>query len=126
MLKHHSFSTSAWNFIRLIIQQFFEKKCQKSAASLTYVTLFAIVPLMTVTYSMFSIIPAFQGVGDQLQSLIFEHLLPDTGQELVGYLQDFSSQARKLTVVGVIFLVVNLFVDVIYVFLDPRISYAKR
>ncbi|WP_235992293.1 YihY family inner membrane protein [Cellvibrio polysaccharolyticus] len=109
MLINRPFLRSAWSFLRLIIEQFFEKKCQKSAASLTYVTLFAIVPLMTVTYSMFSIIPAFQGVGEQLQGLIFEHLLPTTGQELVGYLQDFSNQARKLTVVGVIFLVVSAY-----------------
>jgi len=109
MQMNRSFFTSAWNFIRLIIEQFFEKKCQKSAASLTYVTLFAIVPLMTVTYSMFSIIPAFQDMGEQLQGLIFEHLLPDTGQELIGYLQDFSNQARTLTVVGVIFLVVSAY-----------------
>ena len=109
MLINRPFLRSAWSFLRLIIEQFFEKKCQKSAASLTYVTLFALVPLMTVTYSMFSIIPAFQGVGDQLQGLIFEHLLPTTGQELVGYLQDFSNQARKLTVVGVIFLVVSAY-----------------
>lgn len=92
-------------FIGLIVKQYQQKECQKSAASLTYVTLFAIVPLMTVTFSMFSIIPAFEGVGQQLQALIFTHALPYNEQELISYLQDFSSQARKLTVIGVVFLV---------------------
>lgn len=102
--------TMAREFIRLIIDQFQEKALQKSAASLTYVTLFSIVPLMTVTYSMFSIIPAFQGLGEQLQMLIFAHVLPETGQDLIDYLRDFSNQARKLTLVGVIFLVGSAYV----------------
>ncbi len=100
----------ARDFLLLIVSQYREKSCQKSAASLTYVTLFSIVPLMTVTYSMFSIIPAFQGLGDQLQNLIFAHVLPETGQELINYLRDFSSQARKLTLFGVIFLVGSAYI----------------
>lgn len=100
----------AREFSLLMAHQFRDKGLQKSAASLTYVTLFAIVPLMTVTYSMFSIIPAFQGVGDQLQQLIFRHLLPETGQELISYLQDFSKQARNLTIVGVLFLMGSAYI----------------
>src|SRR5690606_13736221 len=114
MFLHHFFHYRhylhrARQFVELMVKQYQQKQCQKSAASLTYVTLFATVPLMTVTYSMFSIIPAFKGLGHDVQALIFAHLLPDTGQELVGYLQEFSNQARKLTVVGVIFLVISAY-----------------
>lgn len=105
MDKVHHYWRRTRQFIELIVRQYQQKECQKSAASLTYVTLFAIVPLMTVTFSMFSIIPAFEGVGEQLQTLIFSHALPYSEQELVSYLQEFSSQARKLTVIGVVFLV---------------------
>lgn len=42
------------------------------------------------------------------------------------YGRDFPLVQGAVMMMGVIFLVVNLFVDVIYVFLDPRISYAKR
>ncbi|RYY76399.1 MAG: YihY family inner membrane protein [Gammaproteobacteria bacterium] len=86
-----------------------EKDCQKSAASLTYMTLFAIVPLLTVSYSMFSIIPAFSTVGDQFQSLIYSQLLPGNEQVISKYLSDFSAQARKLTAVGVIFLMLSAY-----------------
>lgn len=100
----------AKDFFLLIVAQYRDKGCQKSAASLTYVTLFAIVPLMTVTYSMFTIIPAFKDLGDQLQQIIFAHVLPETGQELLSYLQEFSNQARNLTVFGVAFLVVSAYI----------------
>jgi membrane protein len=96
-------------FWGLVISQFIEKALQKSAASLTYVTLFALVPLMTVTYSMLSIIPAFQGLGEDLQEVIFSYVVPEAGLELLDYLQHFSDQARRLTVVGVIFLGVSAY-----------------
>ena len=112
-----AFTADQWRLFRARAQQFLTlmtarlkaTSCQKSAAQLTYVTLFALVPLMTVTYSMFSAIPAFQDLGDDLQGLIFSHMVPETGQELLGYLQSFSQQARRLTIVGVVFLVASAY-----------------
>lgn len=96
-------------FIQQIIFHYQDKQCQKSAAALTYMTLFAIVPMMTVSYSMFSVIPAFSGLESQLQALIFNNFVPSTGQEVQQYLSGFSSQARSLTSVGVIMLVVTAY-----------------
>lgn len=96
-------------FIALAVDLYNKKSCQKSAASLTYMTLFAIVPLMTVTYSMFSIIPAFQDLGEQFQSLIFANILPSNQPLVVQYIQDFSQQARQLTVFGVAFLMTSAY-----------------
>ena len=56
-------------YLSHIIGQLKDKNCQSSAAALTYMTLFAIVPLMTVIYSMFSLVPIFQGVEKQLENL---------------------------------------------------------
>ncbi len=81
--------------------------CQESAAALTYMTLFAVVPLMTMMYSMFAIIPAFQGFGDQVEQLIFENLVPTSGLEVQSYLREFSAQARHLSVVGGFILIVT-------------------
>lgn len=86
-----------------------DKGCQKSAAALTYMTLFALVPLMTVTYSMFSLFSVFDGVAQQLQDLIFSHFVPQTGDEVQKYLSNFSSQARSLTGFGVGILVITAY-----------------
>ena len=81
--------------------------CQESAAALTYMTLFAVVPLMTMMYSMFAIIPAFQGFGSQVEQLIFENLVPASGIEVQAYLREFSTQARQLSAVGGFILIVT-------------------
>ncbi len=96
-------------FLRHLWIDFWAYGCQKSAAALTYMTLFGIVPLMTVCYFFFSLIPAFNGVAEQLQGMIFSHFIPESGQELQGYLEDFSSQARSLTGFGVGMLVVTAY-----------------
>ena len=81
--------------------------CQESAAALTYMTLFAVVPLMTMMYSMFAIVPAFQGLGDQVEALIFENLVPASGIEVQAYLREFSTQARQLSAVGGFILIIT-------------------
>lgn len=94
-------------FIRFMFRSYLKSDGQKTAAALTYTTLFALVPLMTVTYGILSALPSVQSAGDQLQDLLFSNFVPESGQALQVYLKDFSRQARSLTVVGGLFLVVT-------------------
>ncbi|NVK42451.1 MAG: YihY family inner membrane protein [Oceanospirillaceae bacterium] len=94
-------------FMRYLIQQFFANQGILNASALTYTTLFAVVPLMTVSYAMLAAVPSFQGLGDQVQGWVFENFVPATGAVIQEYLQSFTSQARKLTGVGVALLAVT-------------------
>ena len=77
------------------------------SAALTYTTLFSLVPLMTLTYAMLAMVPSFQGLGTQLENMIFSNFLPDTGTAIQSSLAQFAAQARSLTLVGIIFLFVT-------------------
>jgi len=94
-------------WLQYLWRRFLEDECSRSAAALTYMSLFALVPLLTVMYAMLSAIPTFQGVGEQVQSLLFENLVPSTSAELEDYLADFSQQARNLSGIGIGFLLVT-------------------
>ncbi|ODC03587.1 hypothetical protein BFW38_08555 [Terasakiispira papahanaumokuakeensis] len=96
-----------WVIVTRVIQRFFQDGGPHNAAALTYTTLFAVVPCLTVVYSMLSAIPSFKGVGDLLQSFLFEHFVPSTGMTVQSYLVEFAQQARQLTVVGVGILIVT-------------------
>ena len=98
-----------WQFILSTIDRFGRHGCMNSAAALTYTTLFAVVPLMTVTYSLLSAIPSFQGMGETIQTFIFHNFVPTAGEAVKSYLVNFSQQARKLTAVGILFLIVTAF-----------------
>ena len=79
----------------------------KTAAALTYTTLFAVVPLMTVTYTALSVMPEFSLVGRDIEQFIFTHFVPSAGEEVRAQLHSFSEQARGLTLWGSAFLLVT-------------------
>lgn len=96
-------------FWRFLLQRFIADQGTNNAAALTYTTLFAVVPMMTVTFSMLAAIPAFQDTGEQIQSFIFRNFVPSAGETLQQYLRDFTTQARQLTWVGVVVLAATAF-----------------
>ncbi|MEM6774187.1 MAG: YhjD/YihY/BrkB family envelope integrity protein, partial [Pseudomonadota bacterium] len=87
-----------------LVSRYHSDRCRDAAAALTYMSLFALVPLLTVLYAMASIVPALQGVGAGIQDLLFEHLVPESSAGLEQYLEEFSRQARNLTGFGIAFL----------------------
>ena len=105
--------TSLWLgakiFAQSLVRDFKAAGCQKSAAALTYMTLFALVPLLMVFYAVFSLVPAFATVGEQLQDALFANLLPESSHSVRDYLQSFSEQARNLTLPGMGMLFVTAF-----------------
>ncbi|MGS2724611.1 YihY family inner membrane protein [Porticoccus sp. GXU_MW_L64] len=111
--KLRSLLETCWQFIVHLTRRFFRDDCPESAAALTYMTLFALVPMLTLMFATFSLVPAFQGLEEKLQSLLFSNFLPetgadsDTGTRVQEYLTSFMAQARKLSVVGIGVLIVT-------------------
>ncbi len=89
------------------LQRFEATERRRDAGALTYTTLFALVPVITVTYSILSAIPALQHWGEQANQQLLAYVMPEGSDVISGYLQQFSSQARKLTWVGALFLFVT-------------------
>jgi membrane protein len=100
-------SNELWRRTQYLLSRFKADRCSENAAALTYMSLFALVPLLTVLYTMASAVPAFQGLEGKMQAFMFEHLMPDSNSEIRDYLDDFSRQAKNLTGPGIVFLVVT-------------------
>lgn len=96
-----------WQFVHHVATRFFRDGCQERAAALTYMTLFALVPMLTVTFTMLSFIPDFQGLDEKFQSLMFNYFLPEVSQGLQEYINSFLVQARKLSWFGLAILIVT-------------------
>lgn len=98
---------AAVTFMRLLAEQFRRDGLPQSAAALTYTTLFAIVPILTVTYSILAAIPALQERGEAIQSWALDYFVPDASAQVQEYLGEFTRQAANLTVIGAVFLFVT-------------------
>jgi membrane protein len=96
-------------YLQQLIRQFMEFDCPSRAGALTYTTLFAVVPMMTVAYAMLSILPAYDGVADKVEGFIFQNFVPTSSEMVQEYLSDFSQRARGLSIMGFGFLFITTF-----------------
>lgn len=98
-----------WSFVRLMARHYGEDGCQSTAAALTYQTLFAVVPLLTLTYTVLAAFEAFSGMGEMLQSFLFANVVPENVSMVERYLQEFSDQARSLSLPSLLILAITAF-----------------
>ena len=102
------FLRRAWDVSRWHAQQmwrqFFEHDCMAAAGALTYTTLFAVVPLMTVTYLIFSLMPEYAQLGNEVQQFIFNNFVPGSSDVVQEKLSEFAERARGLSAVGLFIL----------------------
>lgn len=94
-------------FLLLVYRNFMLHQGLESAKSLTYTSLFAVVPLLTLMLILFAMFPAFQVFGDRVEDLLLNHLLPSSGREIRAYLEEFAVQARSLTWAGGLMLIIT-------------------
>jgi membrane protein len=89
-------------FTRFFFSQFYKQQGLKIAASLSYATLLALVPLVTVMFGFLGGLPVFSNVGGTIQSYIFTNFVPEFGEVIFGHIESFSDKATQLTVPGLV------------------------
>jgi membrane protein len=88
-------------------KHFQEDRCLEEAASLSYTSLLAMVPLLAVVFGIISAFPVFNEWSANLQDFIFDNLLPTTGEQIVPYINTFLESISSLTLPGTIMLIVT-------------------
>lgn len=78
------------------------------AGALTYTSLFAIVPLLTITATIFSSLPFSENMTFLLEDFLAKNFIPHAGSQISEYISQFVSQAKKLTVFGGLILVLTV------------------
>ncbi|MEC8887611.1 MAG: YihY family inner membrane protein [Pseudomonadota bacterium] len=94
-------------FIRFVLYRFEADRCRESAGSLTYTTLFAIVPMLTVFLVIVSSIKALEPARQQMQTWIYSNFLPKTSIAFDKALNAFTENSSNLTIIGILFLFVT-------------------
>lgn len=85
-----------------------EDRIPQVAGSLTFTTMLALVPLVTVAFALFTAFPMFASFQMSLQGFLADHLMPaQFNTQIFNYLNQFASKAKGLTTAGLIVLVVT-------------------
>ncbi|MGE8540118.1 YihY family inner membrane protein [Acinetobacter sp. ANC 3813] len=107
-LRKLPFYDKKWfQFVLFVIRRFETDRCREQAGSLTYTTLFAVVPMLTVFLVIISSIKALEPARQQLQQLIYSNFLPKTTIAFDKALNAFTDKSSNLTVIGVLFLFIT-------------------
>jgi membrane protein len=101
---HHSIR----DFAVLLRERFLATRCLQVAGSLTYTTLLALVPFITVTFVAFGRLPGMEDIEASLSGFLLENMLPDkAGSIIQTYALEFSEKASQLTLIGIAMLAVT-------------------
>ena len=96
------------SLIRLTIARARKERLAQVAGSLTFTTLLAIVPLLAVSFALFTRFPIFKGFEIAIDEIVLKGLLPaEISRTVLKYLTHFAANAGGLTWVGSLFLVVT-------------------
>lgn len=94
-------------FVLFVFRNFLKDDCSYFASALTFTSLLAVVPLMSVSFALLSSFPVFQEMSGPIQDFIFENFVPSTGKIVQQYLIGFTKQVSNLSIWGVAFLFVT-------------------
>ena len=72
------------------------------AASLSYTTLIAVVPLIAIALAIFAAFPVFENVRAQVQDSLIQYFVPNIEQNIQNYIMQFVAASSKLTTIGVL------------------------
>jgi membrane protein len=97
-----------YDTLRTLRLRFRDDHLGLTASSLTFTTLIAIVPLLTVMLAIFTAFPMFSQFQVALQKYFLQSLVPDNiAKPVLGALTQFASKANRLGAVGLLVLVAS-------------------
>lgn len=97
LLKHY------YIFLRDFTSDLFDDKIGHYASSLSWSTLFSIIPLLVILLWIFTTLPLFASIHEEIKTLIFNNLMPTNSQEVMQYITSFMDNSYKLGYVGVFY-----------------------
>ncbi len=87
-------------FLRDFFSDLFDDKIGHYASSLSWSTLFSIIPLLVILLWVFTNMSIFDSVHSQIETLIFSNIMPTDSKEVMAYINTFMENSNKLGYVG--------------------------
>jgi len=93
---------------RLTIRRARQERLAQIAGSLTFTTLLSIVPLLAVSFALFTHFPVFRRFEKAIEDHLLASLLPgEISRTVLSSLRQFAENAHGLTLLGTLFIVVT-------------------
>jgi membrane protein len=94
-------------FAGFVWHRFVDEHCFSAAGTLSFTTVFALVPLTTAVFGILAAFPVFQQWSNALSDFVFANFVPAAAKAVQSYLVDFAGNASRLTSAGALALLVS-------------------
>lgn len=92
-------------FARFLLRRMGGHRVLQVAGSLTFTTLLALVPLLTIALTVISAFPVFSDFSTRFKLMLLSTLVPEfAGKVISVYMRQFADNAEKLTAAGIVML----------------------
>lgn len=96
------------DLFRFAVRRLNEEHLPQVAGSLTFTTVLALVPVLTIALAIFTAFPLFNTFRAALEAYFIESLMPSAvANTILDYLNQFARQAKRLSAVGATMLIVT-------------------
>lgn len=96
------------DLFRFAARRLDEERLPQVAGSLTFTTVLALVPILTIALAIFTTFPLFHTFRASLEAYFVQNLMPKgIANTILGYLTQFSSKATRLSAFGAVALIVT-------------------
>ncbi len=96
------------DLLRFIQRRLREEQVPQVAGSLTFTTVLAVVPVMTIAFAIFTTFPLFNTFRDSLEAYFIQSLMPrGVTNTILDNLSLFAAKANRLSAVGAVTLVLT-------------------
>jgi membrane protein len=112
--------------IKLFIMAFVDKELTLFAASLSFYTIFTIIPLLLIVLTLITSMPSFADNYERIKSFIFSNLMPVQSELIMNNIDGFVANSAKVGAVGLaMILVASLLFFKNFEFIANKIFHAK-
>ncbi|MCF6173489.1 MAG: YihY family inner membrane protein [Campylobacteraceae bacterium] len=99
--------------IRLCARKMKDKEIAHYASSLSFHTILSLIPILLISFSIFTKMPSFKEYYAKIQHFIFNSMIPTQQDIISGYLNKFMENTGNMGAIGLIFV---LYVSIMFFF----------
>lgn len=113
--------------VSFLIGIFFDKELTLYAASLSFYTIFTLIPLLLITLTLLTSLPSFAEHYESVKTFIVSNLMPVNSESIMGYIDSFLLNSAKMGVIGLVMvLIASLLFFKNFEYIANKIFHAKK
>ncbi len=113
--------------IRFFLTTFIDKELTLFAASLSFYTIFTMIPLLLIMMTLLTSLPSFSEYYLKIQEFIFSNLMPVNSEIVMNQINSFLQNASQMSMMGfVMILVASLLFFQNFEYIANKIFHAKK